>query len=350
MGSIPSNNFKSSKIHLDVQNGTNDIHEITSGGHEPTTRTDISYTQVQVQTLEQKNKYTRNKSTGIELNISNIGKVGKISFRNYQNLLYIDCSNNLITCLSYLPPNLQHINCSYNRLSHLALPSNVQVVICSNNQITHITFGSNSNNLYELDCANNKIEALDNLSENLLKLNCSNNNIRRFKKLPEYLDHFNCSHNFITELIDLPEGITILDCSNNMIITLHIPKYLKILNCAFNNLKILENISVRIEEIYCTDNMIGLIDDSKILSYLRILYCGNNCLRKINFLTFPVLEIVDCSYNQLEELIDLPLGLREVTCNDNMIKFITDVNGSKPDYWEYLYDGFEGLEQIEITK
>lgn len=331
MGSGSSIDIKHSKVH--VETCTNEIII------DPTNRSDITYvsdnTYGQVQNYNRTNIQTHAQSqidsriksiqlTGIELNISNKGKGGKISFRKYQNLLYIDCSNNLIDNIIYFPPTLQHINCSHNRLTKLILPPNIQTVICSYNQITVISMGKSYENLYEIDCSHNRIETLDDLPENLVKLNCSSNNIRFLNNLPKYLDQLDCSNNFITVLINLP-------------------KFLKKLNCSFNMLKILENIPLCIEEIYCTDNMICSIstESSYKLEFLRVLCCGNNHIREIDFLIFPSLEIVDCSHNSLKELKDLPLGLTHAICNDNMIKFVSDINGHIPDCLEYFCDGFE---------
>lgn len=203
-----------------------------------------------------------------------------------------------------------------------------------------MTMGKAHVNLHEIDCSHNRIETLDNLPKNLVKINCSNNHIRSLDNLPEYLDQLNCSHNFIIGLTNLPQGLSMLDCSDNIIRVLSLPKFLKILNCSFNLLKILENIPLRIEEIYCTDNMICSIstESNYKLNNLRVLCCDNNRIQKINFLLFPSLEIVDCSCNLLEELKDLPLGLRRVISNNNMIKFVSDINGHMPDYLEYFDD------------
>lgn len=131
-----------SKIHVEMETCSNEIivdptnRSVMSQYSDSTHRHNYDQTHNKIQTQGQSQIYSQTKSiklTCIELNISNKGKGGKISFRKYQNLLYINCSNNLIENITYFPPTLQHINCSHNRLTGLILPPNIQTVICSHN-------------------------------------------------------------------------------------------------------------------------------------------------------------------------------------------------------------------------
>jgi hypothetical protein len=93
-----------------------------------------------------------------------------------QNLEYLFCVDNQLTCLPSLPKNLQELYCNDNQLSLLPnLSENLKILCCYNNQLTCLpTFPQN---LEELYCINNQLHVLPNLPQNLEEIDCFNNPI-----------------------------------------------------------------------------------------------------------------------------------------------------------------------------
>ncbi len=55
--------------------------------------------------------------------------------RNYNYILYVDCSNNKLTSLPKLPNSLQILLCNNNQLTSLPeLPNSLQLLSCLNNK------------------------------------------------------------------------------------------------------------------------------------------------------------------------------------------------------------------------
>ena len=69
-------------------------------------------------------------------------------------------------------------------------------------------------NLFELDCSNNQITSLDNLPPNLEKLDCSNNYLQHLN-VPPKLKYLYCEYNSITRLDNIPFRIIRIICNNN---------------------------------------------------------------------------------------------------------------------------------------
>jgi len=141
---------------------------------------------------------------GNDVECTNFIEIQQLS--DYDNIVYINCSNNNLTELpSNLPESLDELHCSYNKLTELPskLPESLQ----------------------ELDCSNNNLTSLPpNLPESLYKLYCRNNNLTSLpSNLPESLQILECSSNKITSLPpNLPESLKILWCSNNKLTSLPI--------------------------------------------------------------------------------------------------------------------------------
>ena len=58
---------------------------------------------------------------------------------NKTNILWLDCSDNYLTSLNNLPPNLETLYCSGNSLTRLDnLPLSITYLNCDNNEITSL--------------------------------------------------------------------------------------------------------------------------------------------------------------------------------------------------------------------
>ena len=166
-----------------------------------------------------KNSITNKDLEGKEILIFNDFKFINKLFDNLKdNLLNkitsIIFSNNDLTKLPKLPPNLISLKCSSNKITQLPeeLPLSLKKLDCSYNKITKLPEKLPSN-LVELDCSYNQITELPKeLPSNLEKLDCSYNQITELpKKLPINLVELNCGYNKIINLENLPFFIQKLD-------------------------------------------------------------------------------------------------------------------------------------------
>lgn len=93
--------------------------------------------------------------------------------------------------------------------------NDIEYLQCSNNNL--IELPRLPRWLKILHCCNNKINIIGNLPDTLTFLNCSNNNIRILENLPNKLEKLICSGNKLTRLVNLPDSIRVLRCSNNLL-------------------------------------------------------------------------------------------------------------------------------------
>src|ERR1700744_1907851 len=127
-----------------------------------------------------------NKSTILDLSNLHLKKIPNNLNLLFTNLLILDCSNNklqgfyndllhnnkTIEYILCLPPTLQKLNCSHNKIKNV--PNTLSM-------------------LSELDCSHNKITELNlKMFPNLLILNCSDNDIEQLTDLPTNLVLLNC--------------------------------------------------------------------------------------------------------------------------------------------------------------
>lgn len=267
-----------------------------------------------------------------ELNISNNGIKGTIQSLRLLNklnsfdlttILFMDISHNSITDIAYFPPNLINLNCSFNFITDLSI-SQLSIEI--------------------IDCSNNSIGTIDlTLCINLHTLNCSNNNIESLDQLPAHLQQIDCSKNAIKYLDYLPRALKILYCQNNLLESMdNMPPALKKINLSNNFMRKLSLISATINHINCSFNSIEIIGNNNLKLYnLRTFYCAHNKITHIDFDQFPNLETVDCSHNQLTMLVKISLSVKNLKCDGNDIKTITDVRGKYPVVYQMICDNSE---------
>ena len=71
----------------------------------------------------------------------------------------------------------------------------------------------------DLDCSNNNLTVLPNLPPNLRALVCKNNQLEEIPDLPQSLEYLDCSNNKLIVLPKLPTNLRSINCSNNQDVT-----------------------------------------------------------------------------------------------------------------------------------
>lgn len=252
----------------------------------------------------------------------------------YLNLNSLDCSDNNLTFLPELPPNLQYLSCQGNQISEI--PNLNQLLIylnCASNQITNISnlpitlteLNCTSNdlvslpvlppNLEILECIVNQITSLPALPNSLSILNCGGNELISLPDLPSGLYTLFCPNNQITNLPDLPLGLNTISCSNNQLINLPVlPNSLTQLHCQSNHLTSLPVLPNSLTRIDCQSNFLTSLPT--LPSSLTTLWCNNNLIDSLPNLP-STLEILDCRFNLLTSLPNLPNTLNKLYCSSN---------------------------------
>lgn len=233
----------------------------------------------------------------------------KLNSFDLTTILYMNISHNSITEISYVPPNLIDLDCSFNLITNLTLTHlTIEKINCSNNSIVEIDLAL-CVKLYDLDCSNNNIQSLDLLPVCVQHIDCSKNLIKYLDYLPRNLKTLYCQKNLIESMDNLPCPLKTLDFSNNLMYALPI-------------------LPVSIREIYFSYNHLTIIFNNQKLHNLHTIYCDNNEITHIDFSQFPNLTTIDCSCNKLKMLEKLPLSVKKLKYAGNEIKTITNVRGN----------------------
>jgi len=123
-----------------------------------------------------------------------------IKTNNYDDIIYIYCSDNILASLPNLPKDLTHLYCSDNKLTFLPnLPKGLTHLVCYNNNLT--TLPTLPTDLIQLCCSYNQLKVLPNLPKGLLHLNCYHNNLTFLPKLKDGLENSLYYHNPICKYI-----------------------------------------------------------------------------------------------------------------------------------------------------
>jgi len=124
---------------------------------------------------------------------------------NYNNVIYLDCSHNLLTSLPDLPNSLVELHCEWNSLTSLPdLP----------------------NSLRKLSCKHNNLSSLPKLPSELQELSCKNNRLSFLPELPKKLKYINCKDNELSVIPELPNSLQIFKFYYYDFIRDHNRKYL----------------------------------------------------------------------------------------------------------------------------
>lgn len=113
---------------------------------------------------------------------------------NYDDIVYMDFSDNDIYYLPRLPNKLKELLCCNCKLSSIKeLPDTLLFLNCSNNGLTSICMLPSR--LRTLGCAYNQLCSLPELPSRLESLWCNNNNMISFNRLPNTLEFLHCQDN-----------------------------------------------------------------------------------------------------------------------------------------------------------
>jgi len=207
---------------------------------------------------------------------------------DYNDIVYINCSNNKLTELPQtLPNSLQRLWCGGNKLSDLpqTLPDSLQELYCSDNNLTELP-QTLPDSLQQLYCARNKLTELPlNLPQSLQELYCSENKLTELPPtLPDSLQKLYCQYNKFTELPpNLPQSLQILHCYNNKLTELP------------------STLPDSLQELYCSSNKLTVLPPT-FPDSLQILNCHYNKITELptNLHEYRNLTSVDYSGNEIE--------------------------------------------------
>ena len=250
--------------------------------------------------------------------IKKLNGVGK--FRMLETL---DCSGNALTSLNLTGlDSLGSLDCSGNALTSLTLTGCyvLETLRCENNALVSLELRDNLR-LEEIDCSHNRLTSFpDNRNQNLLKLNCSDNEIPDLiLSLFENLQSLDCSHNRIGFLATyFCPMLCELRCADNVLTKLPLGENINLsyLDCSDNLLTSLP-IPLRIETLIFRKNYIGGRFDYHRLENLRYLDCSYNYMKELRELPDDVRH-VDCSFNNLT-VLEVGTHVEYLDCRYNQL-------------------------------
>lgn len=176
-------------------------------------------------------------------------------FPNWYGIETVDCINNPIGNLSWLPSSLKYLFIANNQMTSLpTLPPNLILLSSAGNNIPilpalpsslkflYITYGNLSSlptlppSLTELTCISNQLTTLPSLPNSLITLDCSYNQITSIPTLPNSLQTLICNNNLLYSLPELPNTLVALSCQSNQLTCLPNLNKLKTLNFLNNQI------------------------------------------------------------------------------------------------------------------
>ena len=213
--------------------------------------------------------------------------------------------------------NLTYFQCNNNQLTNLDISQNsIDFLICNNNQLTSINLNTN---LFNLSCWENNLTNLNVSSNtNLTYLYCGNNQ----------LTTIDLSQNpYLTGLMADNNALTEIDLSNNPNLT-----GVRLDN---NLLNLLDLSYQDIQYLNCSNNQItDLIIDSDSLNEL---FCGNN----------PISFFDATQHINLEILEIFNTGLFNIDLSQNQYLWYLSI-GSNPDLWSLDLSNNYFLEHLDL--
>ncbi len=269
----------------------------------------------------------------------------------FKNLTYLDCSNDSLYFIPYLPatltslkcqfnnldslsasqPLLKYLNCGFNHISALpTLPQGLERLICSANHLSSLP--SLPSGLQELICDSNSIVSLPLLPSTLTDIDLSRNHVSNLPALPMSLHGLVCGDNNLDSLPALPYSLDFLLCENNHITTLPVlPAALITLDCSDNQLNSLPPLPPNLQVLACNYNQITALP--ALPATLQTISCYYNLLTSLPTLPNVNGMILWCDYNNLTSLPSLPDSMASLSCSHNLnltclpeLKQITDLN------------------------
>jgi Leucine-rich repeat (LRR) protein len=234
----------------------------------------------------------------------------------FVNDTLLNCNQNQLTFIPDLSSSLIELHCTYNQLTSLPnLPMSLTYLECSNNQLTSLPNLPMS--LAYLNCFDNQITFLPILPASLTYLNCNKNQLTSLPSLPTSLNNLTCGQNQLTYLPSLPNSLNNLNCGYNQLTSLPVlPTSLTSLGCRVNQLTSLPTLPSSLNILVCSTNQLAFLPT--LPTSLISIFCEYN---QLNFLpTLPSsLTMLSCYNNQLNSLPILPVSLTQLLCNNNQL-------------------------------
>ena len=171
--------------------------------------------------------------------------------------------------------------------------------------------------LEKLYISENKLTRLTIIHPNLATINCNNNSLETIKLDCPKLVEFLCCNNKLTDIPDLSSAnVTYLDISNNPIKKIsNIPNSIEVLDISYCKLKTLPNMA-NVHTLHAFHNKLYTIELSDSIIEADISY--NKIVELIKYP--PNLEELDISNNLLTEIpTDYPQSLTTLDISDNNI-------------------------------
>ena len=199
------------------------------------------------------------------------------------------------------------------------IPPNVTEIFIKKGNMALAQFNNISQNVTKIEIINNRLVMTANLYNlvNLTFLDLSQNNIHGIPKLPVNLKTFIATHNKIKEIQNLNDNLMELNLSNNLIEQV----------C---------NIPLNIELLNVSRNLIKYVDLSSF-NNLKVFKAYNNFIDLIIGPISPKMEVFDVFNNQLTQVPELGINIKEIDLSNNDLKRL-------PKF------GLGVIERVDITK
>jgi len=236
--------------------------------------------------------------------------------------LYI--SNNGLSSIPKLPPNLRTLYCDSNQISSLPkLPNTVLNLYVRHNNFTSLD--SIPSQLWILEISDNQLVSLPTIPSKLNSLGCAKNQLSALPDLNN-LDGLDCSYNLLASMPSSLNYLGGLTCTNNQLTSLPPINRLNYLDCSNNQIASLGTFSNSLTQLYCSNNLITSLPSFPLsLSFLK---CSNNNLTNLPDLpSGPGSEFVLlwCKNNQLNCLPVLPNDLKDLQAAGNNIVCLPNI-------------------------
>lgn len=179
----------------------------------------------------------------------------------------------------------------------------------------------------EFDCSENRLSKIppDVLPHKLIKLYCHKN--PRLSKLPtilpENLSEIICHSNALIKLPPvLPPHVTVLNCHDNKLTklppTIHTLSTMTYLNCSYNQISRLPDLPPSLTYLNCSCNRLTKLPD--LPHSLIMLHCHSNELEEFPFILSLMIKEIHCWDNKLNKLSQiLPPELTVLNCHGNKL-------------------------------
>jgi len=203
-----------------------------------------------------------------------------------------------------------------------SLPPNVRRLDISSNNIRTIMTSDLPDSLVELICKYSDVRVIEFLPPNLERLDCTWNRLVALPDFPKTLRDVYCAHNDLRTLPQPPPGSKLknLFCGSNRLICLPNLETIEQLAAEFNYICVFPKCGSGTTSIGLSSNCIGLLPDTLPPNLLSLFITRNN-IESISNVRFPAgLEVLSICENPLLELPpDLPDSINTLKCDQTKL-------------------------------